>query len=205
MRKRLTILLLFLAGVLTGCGDSNTFVEQPGAGGGDSGGPAAATLQMLTSNPQMPSDDSSTITIRALARDANNNFVEGVTVVFAADSGGLAVVSNTTNASGEASATLSVAGDPTPRTITVTGASGTLTSSVTVSVVGTTLAVTGPGSLVAGATATYTVVLSNAGGVGIANETINVASSAGSTISPVPPLTTDSSGPGTVRPDRQHH
>ncbi len=195
MRKRLAILLLFLAGTLTGCGDSNTFVGQPGVpGGGDPGAPVAATLQMLTSNPQMPSDDSTEITIRALARDANNNFVEGVTVVFAADSGGLAIVNNTTNASGEASARLSVAGDPTPRTITVTGTSGTLTSSVTVSVVGTTLAVTGPGSLVSGATATYTVVLTDAGGVGIANETIDVASSAGSTISPAPPLTTDSSG-----------
>ncbi len=194
MRKRLPILLLFLAGIVTGCGDSNTFVSQPGTPGAGPAAPVAASLQLLTSNPQLPSDDSTTVTITALTRDASNIFVAGVPVSFATDSGGLTVVQATTDANGRASATLGVAGDPTNRTISVTGTAGTLSSSVSISVVGTTLAVTGPATLVSGATATYTIVLTDAGGNGIANETVDISSSAGSTISPAPPLTTDSAG-----------
>lgn len=194
MRKPILTLLLMLTGLITGCGDSNTLVAGGGTPGGGPPAPTAASLQLLTSNPQLPSDGSTTVTITALARDASNIFVEGVPVSFASDSGGLNVVQGTTDSNGQASATLSVAGDPSNRSISVSGTAGTLSSSVAVSVVGTTLTVTGPGSLVSGATATYTVVLSDAGGDGIANTPVNISSSAGSTISPVPPLTTDSTG-----------
>ncbi len=195
MRKQILTLLLLMAGAIAGCGDKNTFVDQPDSGGGpDPSAPVAATLQLLTSNPQLPSDGSNNVTITALARDANNIFIEGVPVTFSTDSGGLTVQQSSTDANGQATATLSVAGDPTNRNITVSGTSGALTSSVSVSVVGTTLAVTGPSSLVAGATATYTVVLSDAGGNGIAGRTVDVSSSAGSTLTPTPPLTTDSAG-----------
>lgn len=194
MRKPILTLLLMLTGLFVGCGDSNTLVTGGETPGGGPATPIAASLQLLTSNPQLPSDGSATVTITALARDASNIFVEGVPVSFATDSGGLNVVQSTTDSNGQATATLSVAGDPTNRTISVSGTAGTLSSSVAVSVVGTTLTVTGPGSLVAGATATYTIVLSDAGGNGIANTTVNVSSSAGSTITPTPPLTTDSSG-----------
>lgn len=195
MRKPILTLLLMLTGFIAGCGDTNSLVTGgTGGGGGGPGTPTAATLQLLTSNPQLPSDGSSTVTITALARDASNIFVEGVPVSFSTNSGGLNVVQGTTDSNGQATATLSVAGDPTNRTISVSGAAGTLTSSVAVNVVGTTLTVTGPGSLVAGATATYTVVLSDAGGTGIANTSVDVSSAAGSTISPTPPLTTDSTG-----------
>lgn len=194
MRKPILTLLLMLTGIIAGCGDSKTLVTGGESPGGGPTTPTAASLQLLTSNPQLPSDGSTNVTITALARDANNVFVEGVPVSFATNSGGLNVVQDTTDSNGQASATLSVAGDPTNRTITVSGTAGTLSSSIAVSVVGTTLTVTGPGSLVAGATATYTVVLTNAGGSGIANETVNISSAAGSTITPPPPLTTDSSG-----------
>ncbi|MBT8062342.1 MAG: Ig-like domain-containing protein, partial [Gammaproteobacteria bacterium] len=194
MRKPILTLLLMLTGLIAGCGDSNTLVTSGGTPGGGPAAPTAASLQLLTSNPQLPSDGSATVTITALARDASNIFVEGVPVSFATDSGGLNVVQGTTDSNGQATATLSVAGDPTNRSISVSGTAGTLSSSVAVNVVGTTLTVTGPGSLVSGATATYTVVLSNAGGNGIANTTVDVSSAAGSTISPVPPLTTDSTG-----------
>lgn len=194
MRKPILTLLLMLAGIIAGCGDTSTLVTGGGTPGGGPGTPVAASLDLLTSNPQLPSDGSAIVIITALARDANNVFVEGVPVSFSTNSGGLNVVQGTTDSNGQATATLSVAGDPTNRTISVSGASGTLSSSVAVSVIGTSLTVTGPGSLVSGATATYTVVLSDAGGNGIANTTVDVSSSAGSTITPVPPLTTDSSG-----------
>lgn len=194
MRKPILTLLLMLTGFVTGCGDSSSLVTTGGTPGGGPGTPTAASLQLLTSNPQLPSDGSATVTITALARDANNIFVAGVPVSFATDSGGLNVVQGTTDSNGQATATLSVAGDPTNRTISVTGTADSLASSVAVSVIGTTLTVTGPGSLVSGATATYTVVLSDAGGNGIANTAVDVSSAAGSTITPVPPLTTDSSG-----------
>ncbi len=197
MRKPLLTLLLLMAGILAGCGDKNTFVEQPGTGGPgpvDPGDPTAASLQMLTSNPQTPSDGSAPVTITALAQDANNNFIEGVAVTFSADSGGLIVTQGTTDTSGAATATLSVAGDPTPRTITVTGTAGTVTSTVQVNVTGTTLTITGPGTLGAGDTGTYTVLLRDAGGNGISGRDVTISSAAGSTLTPAAPYTTDGTG-----------
>ena len=77
-----------------------------------------ASLQVLTSNPQIPSDAGLPVTITALLKDANNNFVEGRTVAFAASSGGVTVTQPITDVAGRATAELSAAGDPTNRKVT---------------------------------------------------------------------------------------
>jgi hypothetical protein len=80
----------------------------------------------------------SEVTLTAIAKDASNNALSGVTITFAASSG---VVSNTvriTNASGVVTEKLSIAGDPSPRAITVTASSGGVASAAkTVTVVAT--------------------------------------------------------------------
>ncbi len=151
------------------------------------------TITVTTSTPQIPSDGSKSATITAFVRNASNQFVSGVAVNFVPTSGGLVVTQGTTNASGMATATLSAAGDPTNRTITVTASAGTSTASVPVSVIGTSLTLTGPASLVQGSQGTYTTALTDSGGNGIPNETVTLASAKGNTLTP-PTLVTDSTG-----------
>src|SRR5690242_2944037 len=70
-------------------GSDNTIVSPPGTGPGST--PTAATLTLLTSSPQMPSDGSASATITALVRDTSNNVVSGQSVLFTATSGALVV------------------------------------------------------------------------------------------------------------------
>ena len=200
MRKLYLLFTIFLTAILTGCGDSETL----NADVSDMPDPNApppivlSSLELLTSSPTLPSDGATDATISALVRDDTNNFVEGVTVIFSADSGGLALVSGVTDASGVAQATLSTAGDQQNRTITVTAQADTLMSTVNVDVVGTSINVSGPGNLVAGANADYTIVLTDASGTGIPNAQVDLSTSAGSTLNPAGPLTTDAQGQATV-------
>jgi hypothetical protein len=150
------------------------------------------TVALQTSAPQLPSDNSAPATITALVRDANNNFVSGVTVAFTADSGGLAVTQGVTDTTGAATAVLTTPNDPSSRTITVTAKAGTATSTIGIPVVGTSLSVSGPTSLALGATGDYNVSLTNFAHVGIPNTVVTVSSTAGTPSATT--VTTDSSG-----------
>jgi hypothetical protein len=159
-------------------------------------GTAQQTISVITSLPQIPSDGTKPATITALVRNAQNQFVSGVAVNFTATSGGLTVTQATTDASGAATATLSAAGDQTNRTITVTATAGSESATVPVQVIGTTLTLTGPSSLVQGSQGTYSVALTDAGGNGIANKTVTLTSAKGNTLSATS-LTTNASGQNT--------
>jgi hypothetical protein len=102
-------------------------------GAAPSSNPVAA-LTMMSSASTIPSDGSQPATIVAIARDANNLLMSGVPVSFTASSGGLAVVQGVTGSNGQATATLSTAGDSTARNITVTASAGGLSSSSVVAV-----------------------------------------------------------------------
>jgi hypothetical protein len=108
--------------------------DQPGAPGGPNA-PAAAQLTVVSSLPSIASDGTQSSTITAFARDATNNLISGVPVVFSATSGGLSGATGTTGTAGTATASLGTAGDSSIRTITVTATSGTLTAVVNVPVV----------------------------------------------------------------------
>ncbi len=99
---------------------------------------SASTIDLLVSSAQMNSDGVNSITLTALVRDANNNFVSGQEVTFAADSGGIQVTNGITDESGSATAELSTAGNPANRIIRVTATAGTLTAGNSVEVSGTT-------------------------------------------------------------------
>jgi hypothetical protein len=182
------------AAMIAGCGGSRTSIT--GDGGGTTPPPVtatAATITLVTSLPQIPSDGSKSATITALAKDAQNNFVQGVAVVFTATSGGLAVSQTSTDVNGQQTATLSAAGDPTNRTITVTATAGKISATIPVQVTGTKLSVTGPANLVQNAQGSYSVSLVDAGGNGIPNQTVTLASSAGNTLSSTS-VTTNATG-----------
>lgn len=198
MRKLSYLLIGAAAAVLAACSGGSDNTLGGGNGGAAPGGttPEAevATLTLLTSSPQIPSDGTGDATISALVRDANNNVMENVAVVFTADSGSLAVAQpGTTDANGVLTATLSTAGDPTNRTITVTGIAGDVESSVTVDVTGTELQVNGPASLPQGTDGAYNVVLTDAGGAGIPDTQVTISSSLGNAVS-ASPVTTDALG-----------
>jgi hypothetical protein len=155
------------------------------------------TVAVETSLPQIPSDDSKPATITALVRDASNNAVSGATVHFVASSGLLTITSGTTNASGAATASLSAANDPTNRNITVTASVGSTTATIAVPVVGTTLTLSGPASLVQGAIGTYSVTLADSGKNPITGTAVTLVSP-GNTVAPAS-IMTDSSGTGTFQ------
>jgi protocatechuate 3,4-dioxygenase beta subunit len=156
----------------------------------------AASIELLVSSPQLDSDGSETVTLTALVRDANNNFVEGALVNFSADSGGIQVVNNLTDTSGTATALLSTAGDPTNRPITVMATTDSLLSTNVVNVTGTTVTLSGTSALVLGETTTLSILLRDSGGKGIADQTVVVSSALGNTLSNPTP-TTDSNGQAT--------
>ena len=191
--KRLTTLAVTL--VLVACGGSGTgFSTDPNQP--DPTDPTVAPVSAVTvlaSSPTMQSDNSQSLTINVIVRDANNVAMEGVTVVMSADSGFLTIDSAVTDPSGIATATLNNGGNPANRPITVTADARGVTGSVTVNVVGTSLEMTGPAALAQSDAATYTVVLTDAAGSGISGETIAITSNNGNTLSAAS-LTTDGSG-----------
>ena len=174
-------------------GQSASTTVQVVAGGGTSVG----TLTLVTSTPTIPSDASLSATITAFVRDASNNFISGVPVSFSSTSGGLQVTQATTTTNGVATATLSSAGDPTNRVITVTAQAQTVQSTVTLNVTGSKLTLTGPVALVLAQKGTYTIALTDSGDKGIANKVITLTSARGNMLSAAS-VTTDTTGRATV-------
>ncbi|MDH3767018.1 MAG: Ig-like domain-containing protein, partial [Gammaproteobacteria bacterium] len=110
---------------------------------------------------------------------------------------GLVVTQSTTDVNGTATASLTTAGDPTNRVITVTATSGALSQTIDINVTGSQLSIAGPNSLVQGDTSTYTIVMIDGAGTGIAGQTITLTSANGNTLSAAT-LTTDVAGQAQV-------
>jgi hypothetical protein len=184
---------------LAGCngpGDSSFAGTSSSSSSSGTVAPPIASITLLESSPNLPSDNSKPVTLTAIARNASNQLVPGAAIDFIATSGGIlpvqttagsagtnTVVAGTTDANGEAQAQLTTPGDYANRAITVTATSGGATANIVVNVVGTTLTVTGAANLISGAAATYTVALVDAGSNGIAGQTVTIASAAKNTLS----------------------
>jgi hypothetical protein len=137
------------------------------------------TITVTTSSPTMPSNGTASVTIQALVLGSDNSLQAGVPVIFSATSGGLSPASPiTTGANGTASVTLTTAGDPTNRAITVTATSGSAMNTVVVNVTGSAIAVSGPANVTEGTTSTYNVTLTDSGGAGIPSQAVTVTTSA---------------------------
>ncbi|MCB1624535.1 MAG: Ig-like domain-containing protein [Pseudomonadales bacterium] len=195
--RKIVAVVLSAAWLLASCGGSSTNDAFRKGGGVAPTGPVAptvATVTVTTDAPTIPSDGSSPAQIRAFVRGVNNNFLKDVPVAFTATSGGVQVVDASTKADGSAEATLSVAGDPSSRTITVTATAGGVAQSVDVRVVGSRLSIQGPASLVSGETGNYTIALIDGADKGIANRAVTLTSAqSGNTLTPAS-VTTDANG-----------
>jgi hypothetical protein len=197
MRKLISLATVLTALVLGACGSDNTITPGVGAIGPDGAAPVAG-VTVLASSPSLPSDAGQTLTVSVIVRDSNNVAMEGVTVILAADSGTLQFTNPVTDQNGLVLATLTGGGDPTPRPITVTADAQGITNAVTVDVIGTDLSITGPAALAQNDAATYTVVLTDAAGNGIANQAVDVTTASGNTLASNT-LTTDVSGQAQVQ------
>ncbi|HUS23421.1 MAG TPA: Ig-like domain-containing protein, partial [Candidatus Binatia bacterium] len=168
-----------------------------------SGSPVANTLTLLTSSPQLSSSAAQTtngVTLTAIVRDANNNVLPGVVVTFSTpNSGAITVTQAVTDSNGQALAVLTTGGDQQNRSITVTAGTGAVSDNVTINVVGTTLAISGPTTVQSGVSTTYTAILLNSSGSPISNKVVQFSYSGTGTFSPVNgQATTNSSGQATV-------
>jgi protocatechuate 3,4-dioxygenase beta subunit len=197
MRKLISLATVLTALVLGACGSDNTITPGVGAIGPDGAAPVAG-VTVLASSPSLPSDTGQSLTVSVIVRDSNNVAMEGVTVIMAADSGTLQFTNPVTDQNGLVTALLTGGGDPTPRPITVSADAQGVADSVTVDVVGTDLTVNGPPALAQNDVATYTVVLTDAAGNGIANQTVEIGSASGNTLDQTM-LTTDVSGQAQVQ------
>ena len=201
-------LLGILAAALTlvGCGGggSSSFADVPSSSSSSGATNGAANVTLISSLPQIPSNNSTPATLTAIVTNKDNSVVPGATVVFSTDPSGHGVitpeatsvtgsVAGVTDSNGQAQATLTTPGDPSNRSITVTAAVGTVTQTVTIGVVGTQLSLTGPSSLILNAAGTFSAALTDSGGNGIPSTSVTVTSAKGNTLS-AGTLTTDSTG-----------
>ncbi|MBT8137288.1 MAG: Ig-like domain-containing protein, partial [Gammaproteobacteria bacterium] len=106
MRKLITALCL-TAIALASCGGDDDSLTGSGINtpppGTPGGGPVISSVEVITNNPQIPSDGGIPATITVFVKDSNNNFVEGVDVAFSATSGGIVVNQSVTDTTGVAS------------------------------------------------------------------------------------------------------
>ena len=181
---------------------SNTSVTISVAVDGFSAAAAVASVDLLPTSAFLSSASASTVSFSVTVKDQFNTTMPGQTITFSASSGSLvgANPSPVTGASGtNSSVTLSPGSDASNRSITVTAKAGTVSKSIVVPVTGTTVAVSGPGSTLIGASAlTYTLKATDSAGKPIAGAALSVTSALGNTLS-ASTVTTDSLGVATVR------
>jgi hypothetical protein len=145
-----------------------------------------ASLDLFASSTQLASSGSDEIELIALVKDINNVLLKDVDVTFSVNSeasiqfengGNIAV----TGADGIAKALLNTQNKPENRTVTVTATASGLAESKTlnIEIVGTSIVVNGPPTVILGTTAEFTLFLSDFDGNGIGNQEIQISSQKG--------------------------
>lgn len=184
------------AALLAACGGGGGTREFDTAGGTSStpGAVQPATIEMTKSAPSLTSDGRQTVRLFATVKDSGNVALAGVPVSFKASGTGVtvAIVKAATDVNGQAEATLSVS-DPVNRTVSVTAETNGLAATTSLDVVGTTVAVSGPASVVINASAVVQVAVKDASGAPVVGKSVQVSSSAGNQVS-VSPATTNTQG-----------
>jgi hypothetical protein len=167
------------------------------------GVPVVADISLFASSQQLSSSGSNEITLIALAKDADNNLMENITVQFSSTSGQVEIVNATTGKDGKASAILKTNNEYENRTITASVVSGAVSDSFEIQVVGTTVSLTGSSSLAIDDANTFIVKVLDSDGVGIGGVDValtlaNTPSGSFADITFLPEVTTDVDGQATV-------
>jgi hypothetical protein len=209
---------LLLAGCGGGGGDaqySNCSLTNPAGCGGTLPPPGPVTppappdpalkvneVNLIFSSNELPSAGlpGSEITVTALLKNSDNVAVSGAAVNFTADSGSLAVVSATSDASGKAIATLSTGGLRLNRKIQVTATSGRASAAGLIDVVGSHLAFTAPSYMTLGTSSNLIATLYDSAGRPVAGEAVSARARSGNGVT-LGAASTDSRGQVPVRLD----
>ncbi|MRW87084.1 Ig-like group 1 domain-containing protein [Pseudoduganella sp. FT26W] len=176
---------LACAGLLAACGGGG------GSPGTNSNGVApskAASVTLTADATTIASSglDGTEVTLTAIVKDAGGNALAGETVSFSASSGTITSTNRSTNSSGQVVEKLSVKGDASLRTITITASAGNAKSSaITVQVVNAvpTLTLTADsGTLPSGGTknVTVTALVRDANNNVVPNVSVSLKSDSGS-------------------------
>ena len=140
--------------------------------GGVVGVPVASEISLFASSQQIASSGNDEVTLTTIAKDINNNLVEGVTITFSATSGQIEIVNSVTGTDGQATAILKTNNEPTNRIITITSQSGQVMDTVNVQVTGTNINLTGSSSLAINDENSFFIQVLNSEGIGIPNTTV---------------------------------
>ena len=172
------------------------------------GEPTATNITLFASSQQLASSAAEMITLTAIAKDANNHLVTGVTINFSVDSG---TIGGIENAAGEISDVTDINGrvlkglitvaNPENRIITVNVSSndGEVTDRIEIEVVGTLISLTGSSSLALNDESSYIVKLVDSDGDGIANTAVAISAVNAEGIIIPSTVTTDSTGQATIQ------
>lgn len=177
-------------------GGQSTTISFASVGDGDDVEPEkpVGSLRLIADNLQLGSGGTAQVSLSAVVLDTRNILQSGVTVQFSTSSGELQVLSAVTEADGVAKATLSSSADPSLRTVTVTASVGDKIATVDINVVGTSILISAPRSMVLSDEATVTADLTDFDGKGIQGQTLAVTSSLGNPITSTSLVTAGNSG-----------
>ena len=183
-----------IAATLTG-GQSTT-ISFASAGDADDVEPEkpVGSLRLIADNLQLGSGGTAKVALSAVVLDTNNILQSGVTVQFSASSGELQVNSAVTEADGVAKATLSSSVDSSLRTVKVTASVGDKNATLDINVVGTSILISAPRSMVLADTVTMTADLTDFDGKGIQGQRLTVTSALGNPITSTSLVTAGNSG-----------
>lgn len=204
---------LLLAATLVACGGGGgnpgtnpnapvtpTTPTTPGTETPTTPAPVPASIDVFTSSPDLSSSAASSVTFSVSVKDAQNQAIPNQPVTFSATSGNLSgsLPTPTTGANGEAitKVSLSSGSDRSNRNIVVTVSAGGVSKQVTIPVTGTSLSLSGAGSVLVGGQTTFTARAVDSAGQPVPNATLSVTSSLGNTLAPSA-LTTNSTGNAT--------
>ncbi|ABG40874.1 Ig-like, group 1 [Paraglaciecola sp. T6c] len=156
-----------------------------------------SSLDLFAGAVQLPSSGTDSIALIALLKNAQNVLMEGVDVVFSADAdAALLITQGTTGNDGQATASLTTQNNRQNRDIQVTATSGTLSQTLLISVIGTTVNIDGPSSVILNDPVDLTISLLDSDGNGIANQQVNLSAANGLLSTTTP--TTGTNGQVTV-------
>lgn len=201
---RLFAAVFTVASVLAGCGGAGAGAGGSAAGGG-SGAGQVADIILFSDKAALPAPDgSTTATITAQVKDAQNNVLKNQAVTFTTTDPGVAIAptgtNNLTDASGRLSARVELGSGAAARAnreVPVVATAGGLSRTMNVQVAGTKLTISGPDTLSQGASADYTIAVVDAANVGVSNVPVSLTFDRG-TVTPAT-ASTAPSGQVTVR------
>jgi len=168
--------------------------------------PIPATITLFASSQQLASSGAQGIELTAIAKDANNHLLTGVTINFNVDSGTIGGIENSegevsdkTDINGRVQKGLITVANPENRVITVNVSNGDVSDSLEIEVVGTTLTLTGSSSLALDDESSYVVNVQDSDGNGVAKTTVAISVENADEITIPTEVITDTEGQATIK------